>query len=111
MAKEMNTIRTERNRHTDVMYVDIAERPAHSRIDTIEVGHMVGFPGQILAHIDRDNGTFYGLTIQNYSGLRWRMKSRYWAASTRRILDLIVMSIKAGVCIDERRHLLPNLVA
>lgn len=94
----------EHNPFTDVMFVDVLPLEAESKVDVIELGHVLGFPGQIQARVDRQKQIFYGMTIQNYSGFRHTLLWRYRMWSVQRAIQLLVTTIIAGLCIDHSRH-------
>ena len=86
--------------HTDVMHVDICAPEPGARIDVIEVGEAMGFPGQVLARVDLDRRIMYGITIQRFSSFRHRLMWRYRMASIQRALLLMVRTLCAGLRMD-----------
>jgi hypothetical protein len=94
----------EHNPFTDVMFVDLLPLEAGSKVEVIELGSVLGFPGQIQARVDREKEIFYGMTIQNYSGFRRTLLWRYRMWSVQRAIQLLVTTIIAGLCIDRSRH-------
>lgn len=93
----------EHNKSTDLMFVDIKIPAPGTKITTIDVGEMIGFPGQILARVDYENEVLYGLTIQNASSFKRKLLWRYGMASAKHALELVMASICAGLKIEERR--------
>lgn len=89
---------------TDVIFVDIVTPKADAKITTIDVGDMLGFPGQVLARVDYENEILYGLTIQNATSFKRKLLWKYRMANAKQALSLMVASIKAGLRIEERRH-------
>lgn len=107
MAQKMNVPSTDelvfehiKSRH--VLFVDIEQPPEGSRITTIDVGEMLGFPGQILARIDYENEIFYGLTIQNATNFKRKLLWQYKMANAKRAIALLIAAIRAGLRIEER---------
>jgi len=96
----------EHNPFTDVMFVDLVPLDPQSKVEIIELGNVLGFPGQVQARVDRHKQIFYGMTIQNYSGFRRTLLWRYRMWSVQRALQLLVTTIIAGLCIDQNRHAL-----
>jgi hypothetical protein len=94
----------EHNPFTDVMFVDLLPLESESKVEVIELGHVLGFPGQIQARVDRQKQIFYGMTIQNYSGFRSTLLWRYRMWSVQRAIQLLVTTIIAGLGIDRSRH-------
>lgn len=94
----------EHNPFTDVLFVDLAPLEPESKVEIIELGYVLGFPGQIQARVDRDKQIFYGMTIQNYSGFRRTLLWSYRMWSVQRALQLLVTTIMAGLCIEDRRQ-------
>ena len=100
------TLHLQRELHTDVLHVDLAEPPAGTTICAVEVGHLVGFEGKIIARIGED-GTFYGVTVLNFSSVKRTLIWQYRVLSWRRALDLVVSSIRAGMATAiEQQHCL-----
>lgn len=95
-------VKVEHIKSTDLMFVDIAQPAKGARITTVDVGEMLGFPGQVLARIDYDNEILYGLTIQNASSFKRKLLWKYRMASVQRALELVMVSIRAGLCIEAR---------
>ena len=90
-------IKFEHVRHTDVMFVDYCAVPRGARVETVEVGDLLGFPGQVQARVNPDERVLYGITIQNYSGFRRRLFWTYKMASVHDAMVLLLNSIRAGV--------------
>ncbi len=93
----------EHNPFTDVLFVDLWPLEPGSTVEVIELGQVLGFPGQIQARVDREKQIFYGMTIQNYAGFRRTLMWRYRMWSVRRAIQLLVTTIVAGLCIDQKR--------
>jgi hypothetical protein len=93
-------VRFEYSRHADVMFVDYRETPEGVTVDTVEIGDMVGFPGQVQARVNHAEKILYGITIQNYSGFRRRLVWHYKTAAVRDTILLLLKSILAGSLID-----------
>ena len=55
----------------------------HRHVQVIDVGEMVGFPGQVLARVDGENGELYGLTIENFSKFRRKLMRQYQVKSAQ----------------------------
>lgn len=89
------------NKSTDLLFVDLQKPTAGAKITTVEVGEVIGFPGQILARVDYDNEILYGLTIQNATSFKRNLLWRYRMASAKFALQLVVASIRAGLCIEK----------
>ncbi len=102
--KEKCEVSFEHIKSTDVIFVDIVTPKEGARISTVDVGEMLGFPGQVLARMDSENEILYGLTIQNATAFKRRLLWKYRMANAKRALALMVASIKAGLRIEERRH-------
>lgn len=96
----------EHNPFTDVLFVDLVPLEPESKVEVIELGYVLGFPGQVQARVDRQKQIFYGMTIQNYSGFRRTLLWRYRMWSVNRAIQLLVTTIVAGLCIDQNRHAL-----
>lgn len=94
-------ITLDHNKSTDLLFVDLQHPHAGAKIATIEVGEVIGFPGQILARVDCETGILYGLTIQNASSFKRRLLWRYRMGSAKRAIALVVASIRAGLCIEK----------
>jgi hypothetical protein len=98
-------IKTEYDRLTDVMHVDLCFPPTDAeRVDVIDVGEQLGFPGQIVARVDMERRIIYGLTIQNFSGFKWRFFWRYRMASIQRALQFMLKVLRAGLWIDRNNR-------
>ena len=94
---------------TDVLFVDVRAIDKDATITTLDVGALLGFPGQIYARVDRDREIIYGLTVQNYRGFRRRLLWRYRMASMHRAMQLIISAVRVGLCLDNRYHDAPAL--
>jgi hypothetical protein len=107
MAKEINIpgaeqLVFEHIKSSDVLFVDVEQPPAGVRITTVDVGEMLGFPGQILARIDYEHEIFYGLTIQNATNFKRKLLWQYKMANAKRAIALLIPAIRAGLRIEER---------
>jgi hypothetical protein len=94
----------ERDDFTDVAYATMKTPANHRRVQVIDVGDMVGFPGQVLARVDEESGELYGLTIENYSKFRRKLISRYRMASAKSALELMAQSLAAGLSVEHHSH-------
>jgi len=92
--------------HTDVMFVDLCQAPQGQKIDVIDVGEMVGLPGQVFARVNLNDQVLYGLTVQNFSAFKSRLLWSHRVASVRSAFLLIIAGIRAGFSLDQR-HSLP----
>jgi len=93
----------EHDRLTDVMYVDMFDPSLiTNRVEVIDVGCQVGFPGQVLARIDRDNGVLLGVTILDFSAFKRRMHWTYRMASIQRALLLFLNMLSTGFLLERR---------
>ena len=90
----------EYDRPTDVMHVDICFPSSAARVDVIDVGDCVGFPGQIVARVDLERKIMYGITIQNFSGFRRKLFWRYRMASIQRALQFMLNVLLAALWIQ-----------
>ena len=106
---EKEVITFQHVKSTDVLFVDIRPVEKGATITTLDVGAKLGFPGQVLARVDRDREMIYGLTIQNYSGFRRRLLWRYRMASMQRAIQLLIAAVRVGLCLDNRYHDRPVL--
>lgn len=68
-------------------------------------GSVLGFPGQIQARINREKEIFYGLTIQNFTGLKRKLQWRYHMLSIQSALRLLVLTLLAGLRIEQEQRL------
>jgi hypothetical protein len=96
----------EHNPFTDVLFVDLVPLEPESKVEVIELGQVLGFPGQVQARVDRQKQIFHGMTIQNYSGFRRTLLWRYRMWSVQRAIQLLVTTIMAGLCINQNRHVM-----
>jgi hypothetical protein len=105
MAQKMKPegITVEHVKSTDVMFVDLVEPKADVKITTIDIGENLGFPGQVLARVDYDNEVLYGLTIQNATSFKRKLLWKYRMASAKWALELMLASVKVGLCLEEKR--------
>jgi hypothetical protein len=76
LSKSM-TITFEHNSVTDIMFVDLCPVENGDNVEVIDVGKDLDFPGQIQARVNREKEIFYGITIQNFSGLKRALQWRY----------------------------------
>jgi hypothetical protein len=93
-------VKFEHSEHSDVLYVDYFDTPEGITVTTIEIGDILGFPGQVQARVNLEDRVLYGITIQNYSGFRRRLVWRYKTGAVRAAILLLLNSIRAGVLID-----------
>lgn len=102
MAQEQEkvTIHLEHNPQTDVMFVDLCVAEEGAVVCVVDVGEMIGFPGQVQARMDQRRQKLYGITIQNYSGFKRKLWWNYHIWSAARFLQLLVTSLRAGLRID-----------
>lgn len=98
MAQEMTF---EHNALTDVMFVDLCPVQMGDQVEVFDVGGPLGFPGQIQFRVNREKEVVYGLTIQNYSGLRRKLLWRYRMWSIQRAMRFLVITLLAGLQIDQ----------
>jgi len=101
MAQEMTF---EHNALTDVMFVDLCCIQEGDKVEVIDVGTPLGFPGQIQVRVNREKEVIYGLTIQNYSGLRRRLLWRYRMWSIQSAIRFMVVTLLVGLGIDQNSH-------
>ncbi len=97
VAEEVNM---EYDRLTDVMHVDMCSPSGGERIDVIDVGDKLGFPGQIIARVNIEERIIYGLTIQNFSAFRRKLFWKYKMASMHRALQLMINVLCAALWLD-----------
>ena len=101
---EALTLKMQHEQHTDVMHVMLCDPAPDDRIDVIEVGESLGFPGQILARVNLDRRVVYGVTILRYSSFKRRIMWHYHMASTQRALLFLIKTLCAGLRMDEHDH-------
>lgn len=101
MAQEMTF---EHNALTDVMFVDLCSVQPGDRVEVLDVGGPLGFPGQIQFRVNREKEVIYGLTIQNYSGLRRKLWWQYRMWSIQSAMRFLVITLLAGLRIDQSSH-------
>lgn len=85
---------------TDVMFVDLCAASPTDRIDVVDVGDQVGFPGQIQVRVNLEKQILYGITIQKFSSFKRSLFWKYRMASVRHALLLLVISIRAGLRLE-----------
>jgi len=100
LSKSM-TITFEHNSVTDIMFVDLCPVANGDNVEIIDVGKDLDFPGQIQARINREKEIFYGVTIQNFSGLKRALQWRYRMLSVQSALRFLVLTLLAGLRIDQ----------
>jgi len=100
LSKSM-TITFEHNSVTDIMFVDLCPVENGDNVEVIDVGKDFDFPGQIQARVNREKEIFYGVTIQNFSGLKRALQWRYRMLSVQSALRFIVLILLAGLRIDQ----------
>lgn len=102
VAKEVTL---DHDKLTDVMHVDVCLPPeGTARVDVVDVGEQLGFPGQIVARVDLDRRIIYGLTIQNFSRFRRSFLWKYRMASIQRALQLMLNVLRTGLWIDHNNR-------
>jgi hypothetical protein len=103
MAQEISPadMMFEHIKSSDVLFVDIRKPAKGARITTVDVGEMLGFPGQILARLDYENEILYGLTIQNAGSFKRKLLWKYKMASLKSAIALVIAALRAGLCIEE----------
>lgn len=94
-------IKLEHNTLTDIAFVDVNDVQPGDCVEVLDIGETLDFPGQIQVRINREKEIVYGLTIQNYSGFRRRLKIRYGVWSFRRAIQLLISILLAGLRIDQ----------
>lgn len=104
VGQAMKIVHMEHEPHTDVMHVDICEAPPGARIDAIEIGECVGFPGQILARVDLDRRIVYGITIHRFSPFKRRLMWQYRMGSIRRAMLLLIQTLCAGLRMEQHSN-------
>jgi hypothetical protein len=97
MASE---VKLHHDRHTDVMYADFCFPAEHDHVDVMDIGDCLGFPGQIVARVNREKKIIYGLTVQNYSSFRWKIVWQYRMTSIQRALQLMMNVLRTCLWID-----------
>ena len=97
-------IKVEHNTLTDVAFIDLAEVMPGDCVEIVDIGAQLDFAGQLQIRINREKEIVYGLTIQNYSGFRRRLKLRYGIWSFRRAIRLLISTLLAGLRIDQNTH-------
>jgi hypothetical protein len=95
------TLRFDHNPVTDIMFLDVCPVNEGDHVVVIDVGEQLGFPGQIQARVNVEKEVFYGLTIQNFSGFKRRLQWRYRMLSIHRALRFLVLTLLAGLRIDQ----------
>lgn len=84
-------------KHTDVAHVDLASPIPGSVVDAVDVGDDLGFPGQIVARLDRNHNVLLGVSIQNFSSFKKELRLEYGISSPQRALRLLINSLRAGM--------------
>jgi len=97
-------VKMEYDRLTDVMHVDLCLPSETARVDVIDVGECVGFPGQIVARVNLEQRIMYGITIQNFTSFKRRIFWMYKMASIQRALQLILNVLRTGLWIDRNNN-------
>jgi hypothetical protein len=108
---ETQEIRLVHERETDVMYVDLIQPSSDAQIDIFEVGEQLGFPGQLLVRVDRNNQALLGITIQRYSSFKRKLLWKYRMASVESALHLLVNSLSVALIIGDKERGSGMLVA
>jgi hypothetical protein len=88
---------------TDVLYVNVHRASPRATIDVIDIGEQIGFPGLVVARVDRDRDILYGLTIQDYAAFKKKLLRKYNTNSTRRALQLLLDPLVAGFNLEQLR--------
>jgi hypothetical protein len=96
-------VTVEHVKSTDLMFVDVQQPKQGARITTVDVGEMLGFPGQVFARVDYENEILYGLTIHNASSFKRKLLWRYRMASAKHALSFMMAAIRTGLRIEEQR--------
>ncbi len=104
MGNETLSITFEHDDFTDVVYATMKTPATHRHVQVIDVGEMVGFPGQVLARVDGENGELYGLTIENFSKFRRKLMRQYQVKSAQGALELMAQSLAAGLSVEHHSH-------
>lgn len=86
-------------RHSDVAHVIVCEPRPGAKIETVEIGDRVGFPGLITARVDAD-GVLYGISIQNFASFKRTVRWQNRMLSLHKAIELIVRTLQAGLCIE-----------
>lgn len=98
-------VKMEYDNLTDVMHVDVCLPSGDTRVDVLDVGECLGFPGQVVLRVNLDNKIIYGLTIQRFSAFKRTLLWRYRMASIQRALLLLLNTLRVGLWIDHgNRH-------
>jgi hypothetical protein len=95
-----NKITMDYDRLTNVMHVDFCAPLENERVDVMDVGEEVGFPGQVVVRVNMDKRVVYGLTIQNFSAFKRKLFWMYRMASIQCALELMLKTLRAGLWID-----------
>jgi len=98
------TFTFEHNSLTDVMFIDIRSPEKDEKVEVIDVGECVGFPGQVQVRVNTEKELFYGMTIQNFSGFKRTLQWRYRMFSVQNALKLFIMALLAGLRIEQMGH-------
>jgi hypothetical protein len=101
MAQKMTF---EHNALTDVMFVDLCCVQIGDHVEVLDVGSPLGFPGQIQVRINREKEVIFGLTIQNYSGLKRKLLWRYRMWSIQSAIRFMVVTLIVGLGIDQNNQ-------
>lgn len=105
---EFEDVKCECIKSNDLLFVDVLEPAKGARVTIVDVGGMLGFPGQILARIDYDNEILYGLAIQNAGSFKRKLLWKYKMASLKSAIALLIVALKAGLSIERRNSSLRN---
>jgi hypothetical protein len=95
-----NQVKMAYDKPTDVMHVDLGFPSETDRVEVLDVGDCLGFPGQIVARVDLENRIVYGLTIQRFSAFKRTLLWRYRMVSIQRALLFLLTSLGVGLWID-----------
>lgn len=91
------TIHLEHDKQTDVAFVDICEAAANVHIEVIDVTEDLGLKCQVLARINAEDGTLFGLIIQDYGSFRREIRRKYIAFAVDRLLALIIDAARGAI--------------
>ncbi len=99
----LNHFELDHEAETDVLYVNVRRASSRATIGVIDIGEQIGFPGLVVARVDRDRDILYGLTIQDYTAFKKKLLRKYRITSTRRALQLLLEPLVAGFNLEQLR--------
>src|SRR5438552_1341186 len=102
--KEGMNINHEYNELRVVMFADLRPVEEGWRVTVIDIGDQIGFCGQVQVRADLEKQIFYGLTLQNYSGLKRKLQWRYRMWSIQAALQFLINTLMAGLRIEQGSH-------